>query len=288
MSSSPSKHVLMSTSPSSERGVTLSPPGESGIRKAISEEAGTTSSQGGRTSAPPGEVRKRRGLVPHLLSDAVLILGKDLLLEWRTRTRLNALIFFSFATLLMFSFALGPDTKLLEQNAGGYYWLAILFSSVLALGESFRVERENASLDGLRLAPIDARAIFLGKALGNALLLILLGVLVLPVMVALYGVTLVMGFGRLLFVLVLGSMAISWPGTVHSAIASNARARDVLLPLLLFPLVVPALLAAVKATSLVLQGDPMLQLGSWLGLLIAFNLIYWALGIALFPQVIED
>jgi heme exporter protein B len=226
--------------------------------------------------------------IARILRDAGLILGKDLLLEWRTRSRLNALIFFSFATLLMFSFALGPDTRLLEQNAGGYFWLAILFSSVLALGESFRVERENASLDGLRLAPINAMSIYLGKAFGNALLLILLGVLLLPVMVALYGVTLVMGFGRLFAVLVLGAMAISWPGTVHSAIASHARARDVLLPLLLFPLIVPALLASVKATSLVLHGDPMRQINSWFGLLIFFNLIYWGLGLALFPQVIED
>jgi heme exporter protein B len=234
------------------------------------------------------EAGQARYTAGRILSETSTVLVKDLLIEWRTRTRLNALIFFSFATLLMFSFALGPDTKLLEQNAGGYLWLAILFSSVLALGESFRVERENAALDGMRLAPIDARAIFLGKALGNALLLTVLGVLLLPVMVALYGVTLVMGFWRLLAVLVLGSMAISWPGTVHSAIASNARARDVLLPLLLFPLIVPALLAAVKATTLVLHGDPMLQLDSWFGLLAAFNVIYWALGLALFPQVIED
>ena len=101
------------------------------------------------SSRPLGEAGRNGNFVARILRDAALILGKDLLLEWRTRTRLNALIFFSFATLLMFSFALGPDTKLLEQNAGGYFWLAILFSSVLALGESFRVERENASLDFL-------------------------------------------------------------------------------------------------------------------------------------------
>ncbi len=228
------------------------------------------------------------GLLRQLLAGTAIVLTKDLLIEWRTRTRLNALMFFSFATLLLFSFALGPDTKLLERNAGGYLWLAILFSSVLALGESFRVERENASLDALRLVPTDPRAIFLGKAIGNALVLILIGLLLIPVMIALYGVTIAMSLAKLIAVLVLGCFAISWPGTVYSAIASNARARDVLLPLLLFPLVVPALLAAVKATSLVLQGDPMLQLRSWLGLLVTFNLIYWALGLALFPQVIEE
>jgi heme exporter protein B len=156
------------------------------------------------------------------------------------------------------------------------------------LGESFRVEYENACLDGLRLAPADARAIFLSKAVGNTLLLVVLGGLLVPAMVALYGVKVVLGVGDLATTLVLGCMALAAPGTVYAAIASNARARDVLLPLLLFPLIVPALLASAKATMLVLQGDPMEQLGSWFGLLGGFNLIYWGLGFVLFPRVIED
>lgn len=223
-----------------------------------------------------------------LLKTTAVLLRKDLLLEWRTRARLNALVFFALATLLLFSFALGPDTKLLEKNAGGYLWLAILFASTLALGESFRVETENACLDGLRMAPADARAIFLSKALGNTALLVGLGTLLIPVMVALFGVKLVLGWGALLLTLVLGCMALAAPGTVYAAIANNARARDVLLPLLLFPLVIPALLASAKAMTLVLQGDPMNQLNSWFGLLIGFNLIYWGLGFLLFPRVIED
>ncbi|MBN9686314.1 MULTISPECIES: heme exporter protein CcmB [unclassified Corallococcus] len=228
---------------------------------------------------------KRR---PGLLTTTLVLLRKDLLIEWRTRARLNALVFFAMATLLLFSFALGPDTKLLERNAGGYLWLAILFASVLSLGESFRVETENACLDGVRLAPADARAIFLSKALGNALLLLALAVVLVPVMVALYGVRIVTGVGDLAGILVLGSLALSAPGTVYAAISSNARARDVLLPLLLFPLVIPALLSAAKGTTLVLQGDPMQQLGSWQGLLLGFNLIYWGVGFLLFPRVIED
>ena len=231
-------------------------------------------------------MRKTRPL--GLLKTTFVLLRKDLLIEWRTRARLNALVFFAMATLLLFSFALGPDTKLLERNAGGYLWLAILFASVLCLGESFRVETENACLDGVRLAPADARAIFLSKALGNALLLLALGVALVPVMVALYGVKIITGVGDLASILVLGSLALSAPGTVYAAISSHARARDVLLPLLLFPLVIPALLSAAKGTTLVLQGDPMQQLGSWQGLLLAFNLIYWGVGFVLFPRVIED
>ncbi|MBZ4335156.1 heme exporter protein CcmB [Corallococcus interemptor] len=233
--------------------------------------------------SPPNAKRR-----PGLLTTTLVLMRKDLLIEWRTRARLNALVFFAMATLLLFSFALGPDTKLLERNAGGYLWLAILFASVLSLGESFRVETENACLDGVRLAPADARAIFLSKALGNALLLLALGVLLVPVMVALYGVRIVTGVGDLASILVLGSLALSAPGTVYAAISSNARARDVLLPLLLFPLVIPALLSAAKGTTLVLQGDPMQQLGSWQGLLLGFNLIYWGVGFVLFPRVIED
>lgn len=233
------------------------------------------------STQPP---RYRVGLVRSTLA----LLRKDLLIEWRTRARLNAIIFFALATLLMFSFALGPDTKLLEKNAGGYFWLAILFASVLALGESFRVESENACMDGLRLAPADARAIFLSKALGNTLLLTALGALLVPVMVALYGVRIVTSFTDLGLILLLGCLALSAPGTVYAAISSNARARDVLLPLLLFPLVIPALLSAAKATTLVLQGDPMHQFGSWIGLLSGFNLIYWGVGFLLFPRIIED
>jgi heme exporter protein B len=223
-----------------------------------------------------------------LFRSALVLLGKDLLIEWRTRARLNALVFFALSTLLLFSFALGPDTKLLERNAGGYLWLAILFASTLSMGESFRIEYENACLDGLRLVPADARAIFLSKAMGNTLLLVALGSLLIPVMVALYGVKVVMGVGPLMTTLVLGCMALAAPGTVYAAIASNARARDVLLPLLLFPLIVPALLASAKAMMLVLQGDPMGQIDSWFGLLGGFNLIYWGLGFALFPRVVED
>jgi heme exporter protein B len=230
--------------------------------------------------------RARR--MPGIFATTLIVLRKDLLIEWRTRARLNALIFFAVATLLMFSFALGPDTVMMRAHAAGYLWLGMLFSSVLSLGESFRIEAENLALDGIKLAPGDARAIFLGKALGNTLMLWMLGIVLLPVTIALFDVKVAMGIPKLIQVLLIGSMAISAPGTVYAAIASNARARDVLLPLLLFPILIPALLACVKASALIFEGDPMEQLGSWSRLLLSFNVVYWALGFVLFPRVIED
>ncbi|MBI3182050.1 MAG: heme exporter protein CcmB [Myxococcales bacterium] len=223
-----------------------------------------------------------------LLRAAGIILGKDLLIEWRTRARINALVFFAVATLLLFSFALGPDVDLLRQNAAGYMWLGILFASVLSLSESFRVEAENATLEGLKLVPTDPRAVFLGKACGNAVMIFALCLILLPVMVAIYDVSIAEGLPKLSLVLAIGCLAISAPGTIFAAISANARARDVLLPLLLFPMLVPALLSVVKATALVLQGDLQDSLRSWLGLLCCFSVIYWALGFAVFPKVIED
>jgi heme exporter protein B len=225
---------------------------------------------------------------PGFLGATWVLLRKDLLLEWRSRARINALVFFALATLLLFSFALGPDTALLRRNAGGYLWLALLLSSVLALGESFRVERENASMEGLRLVPVDARAVFLSKAIANAALLFALAVVLIPVLIALLDVRLVLSWGMLAALLALGCLAIAAPGTLYGAIASHARARDVLLPLLLFPILVPALVAAAKGTALAFEGDPMSQFPSWLALLGGFDLLYWGLGVLLFPRVVEE
>jgi heme exporter protein B len=215
-----------------------------------------------------------------LLQAAWLVLRKDWMIEWRTRARLTALIFFSLSTLLLFSFAMGPDTEALRRHAPGYLWLALFFASVLSLGESFRVESENQALLGLVLTPVEPRAIFLGKVFGNASLLFGLSLLLLPVSVALYDINLSKAPGSLVLVLLLGSIGISAPGIVYSAISANARARDVMLPLLLFPVLVPLLLASVNATRFTLGPDPQEQLGSWLK--------YLSVGFLIFPKVAEE
>jgi heme exporter protein B len=225
---------------------------------------------------------------PSLLSTALAVFRKDMLIEWRTRARLNALAFFAICTLLMFSFALGANTTALRQHAPGYFWLAIVFASILSLSESFRIETENLSLDGLRLAPVDPKAIFIGKAMGNTLLLWGLGLVLAPLSIAVFDLRVVMSLWVLMAIIGIGSLAISAAGTFYAAIAANARARDVLLPILLFPVLVPVLISSVKATTLIFEGDPMQQMTSWLSLLAALNVIYWALGLVLFPRIIED
>jgi len=223
----------------------------------------------------------------HFFSHVWATLAKDFHIEWKTKARLNALVFFSIVTLFMFSFAVGPHVESKAAHASAYMWLGILFASVLSLGESFRIEGENHALEGLRLAPISLQAFFLGKAIANTLLLWFLSLIVVPLTLALYNVELQGSWLALLLILLGGSAAIAAPGTFYAAIACNARSKDILLPLLMFPVLVPALVACVKATALVVEADPMQQLSSWVGLLVAFCMVYWILGALLFPYVVE-
>ncbi|MFN7130947.1 MAG: heme exporter protein CcmB [Myxococcales bacterium] len=212
---------------------------------------------------------------------------KDLLLTWRSRAQAVAVLVFGATALLLFSFAIGPDATALRQHASGFIWVALLLSSTLALGESFRLEMEQKALQGLLLLPVSPRALFYGKAIANWLQLAVLGFALVPVMVVLYdaGTTRV---PELLGIIVLGSAALAAPGTLYAAMSVQVRAQQVLLPLLLLPLVVPVLLAAVKSTSLLILGDPMGQAASWTKLLVAFNGIYWPLCGLFFGHVIEE
>lgn len=225
---------------------------------------------------------------PSLFKAIAGVIAKDLLLEWRGRARMNATLFFAILILLLFSFAMGPDFQVLDKTAPGFLWLAIFLSSVMSLSESMRLESENDALEGLRLLPLSPLALFLGKALVNGLFLLGLTCILVPVAVALYGMPIKSGLWLLFQVLFLGCMGISAPGTFYAAIAIQARAKDVLLPLLLFPVLVPVLLGAVKATSLVLHGDPMGQLFGWRVFMAGFTAVYFIICGLLFGRVVED
>ena len=217
----------------------------------------------------------------------IAALRKEFLLQWRSRAQAMAVFVFGAISLLLFSFAIGPNAAALRQHAAGFLWLALLLSSTLTLSESFHAEMENRALEGLLLLPASPRALYYGKALANTIQLLLLGIALVPVMVVLYDA----GTTRLptiLLIIILGTAGISAPGTLYSAMTAQARAKQTLLPLLLFPLIVPVLLASVKATSLAILGDPMEQGRSWLALLLAFNAIYWSLCGLLFDFVVED
>ena len=214
-------------------------------------------------------------------------LRKELLLQWRTRGQLVAVFVFGAAALLLFSFTIGPNAQALRRFSAGFLWLGLLLSSTLTLTESFHAEMENRALEGLLLLPSNPRALYYAKAVANWLQLAILGVALVPVMVVLYdaGTTRLL---TLLGVILLGTAGLSAPGTLYAAMTAQVKAKQTLLPLLLFPLIVPVLLASVKATSLVILGDAMSEVRSWIILLLAFDLIYWSMCGLLYGRVVED
>jgi heme exporter protein B len=214
-------------------------------------------------------------------------LRKELLLQWRTRGQMMAVFVFGAAALLLFSFAIGPNSQALRTFSAGFLWLGLLLSSTLTLAESFHAEMENRALEGLLLLPSDPRALYYAKAIANWLQLTILGVALVPVMVVLYDAG-TMQLLKLLLIIMLGAAGLSAPGTLYAAMTAQVKAKQTLLPLLLFPLIVPALLASVKATSLVILGDPMGETRSWITLLVAFDVIYWSMCGLLYGRVVEE
>lgn len=215
------------------------------------------------------------------------MLGKELLTEWRQRSRIAGVFWFGFAVVLMVGFSI-PSVRVLREVAGGTLWLGLLLASTRSLDQSYSVEHEHGAMEGLLLWPVEPMAIFYGKALSNALVLILVAFALLPLVVAVFGAPVRGDVPQLLAVIVLGCTGMAAPGTILGLITSQARGSSVLLPLLLFPLVVPALLAAATATVKLFEGDPMGQAPTWIVILIVFNALHWSLSGIFYGWVLED
>lgn len=222
------------------------------------------------------------------LGRVAAVAWKDLTAERRTRANANAVLFFSVLVLVLFGFALGPDANALRAAAPGVLWLTVLFSGVLAFNRSYQVELENGAFDALLLYPGDRRAIFLGKLAANLVFVLVIEAIVVPLAAVLYGLPLLQALPGLAAVVLLATTGLVTVGTFYGAMASRVRAREVLLPLLLFPIVIPLLVAAVEATAAVLAADPMGEAGAWIRLLIVFDLVFFIACVLAFEHVIEE
>lgn len=211
-----------------------------------------------------------------------LILWKDLVLELRTKEILTAMVLFALLVLVIFNFAFELQAVEAAAVAPGVLWLAFTFASMLGLNRSLVAEVDRGSIDGLRLAPLDPSLLYLAKVLGNALSLLVLQLLALPLFALLFNRPVMVV--EWLPVLVLGALGLASVGTLFAAMAVHTRAREVLLPLIMVPIIIPVLIAAVRASSLVLSGEPT---GNWPHLLLAFDALYLALGSILFEFTLE-
>jgi heme exporter protein B len=204
---------------------------------------------------------------------AVILLAKELRLEFHTREILTSTIIFALVIVVLFSFAFDPTAAESRRYGPGLLWIAFLFAGSLMLHPSFAREQSNDTLDALRMSPISGFAIVLGKMLANFVFLSLAEVVLVPVFAVLYDISLAGIVGRLILVLVLGTLGLVTTGTVFSSISAHARMRELLLPLLLLPILAPLLIAAVEATASLLADPPGLD-RTWLAFLAGFDVVF--------------
>jgi heme exporter protein B len=216
------------------------------------------------------------------------IVWKDLTSERRTRANFNAVAFLAGLILLMFGFALGPDTEALRNVTGGVLWLTVLFAGALSFNRSYEQELENGALETLLLYPGDRRSIFLGKLIANLTFVLLVEAVLVPLAAILYDIPVWGALAPLVLILFLGTFGFVALGTFYAAMASRLRAREVLLPLLLFPMLIPLLIAAVEATDAILVGDLMDLSGDWLKVLVVFDIVFFVGALFAFEHIIED
>ncbi len=224
---------------------------------------------------------------PAFARQAWAVLRKDLVIERRAKEGANALGFFAILLLFLFYLALGPDRDRIRAALAGLFWLAFLLAGVLGLGRSFALERENDCLDGLILAPGDKGGVYLGKVAGTTLVMLAMEVAFVVATGLFYNLDLWGAVPRLLVVAFFGTVGFAAVGTLFAAMTAQLRAREVLLPVLLLPLVVPVLLAAVRLTDTTLAGEPWSGALAWWQLLLGFDVIFVAAGTLTFEFVLE-
>jgi len=222
------------------------------------------------------------------LRKVTAIVWKDIIAELRTKEMFSAMFVFAVLVIVIFNFAfdLRVSGERVRQVAPGALWVAFAFSGMLGLGRAFAMEKDRGCLESLLLAPVDHSAIYFGKMLSTVLFMLVVEALMLPVFTAFFGVNL---FDlRLVLVIVLGTVGFASVGTLLSAMTAQTRSREVLLPILLLPVVAPVLIAAVKATAGILDGQTMGDIARWLQLLAAFAVLFPAAAFMTFDYVVKE
>jgi heme exporter protein B len=216
------------------------------------------------------------------------LLRKDLQIEFRTKETLASLLLLGLLTLVILSFAFDPASELRAEAAPGALWVAVIFAGVIGLNRSFLAERDNECLQGLLLCPIDRGTIYLAKTAGNFVFMMAAQLFIVPIFVFFFNLPVTAGIGGVFLSLALGVLGFAAVGTLFAAIAVRTRAREVMLPLLLLPLVVPIFIAGVKVTARLLAGKPLGDVAPWLNLMVGFDVIFLVVGWLVFEYAVEE
>jgi len=212
-------------------------------------------------------------------------LAKDIRLEWRSKDALNSMLFFSLLVVVIFSFSFDPNAEESRQIAGGLIWVAFLFATVVALNQTWARELKNQVLDAYRVSPAPPNGLFLAKALGNFIFVILLEAVMAPLFIVFYNLRALGPAWQLIPVGMLGTWALVVNGTFFAALSLRTRSREIMLPLLLFPISIPAVQAMVEATRILLAGDGSARF--WIVLLLTYDVVFTTASLALFGTILH-
>jgi heme exporter protein B len=240
----------------------------------------------GAVASPPRAASERA--VPSFVRQLRALIWKEVLVELRARETILAGAVFALLVLVIFNFAFDLRVENVAEVAPGVLWVTVTFAGVLSLGRAFARERDRRTLDGLLLAPVDRSALYLAKVVASFGSMLVVELVAVPAFIGLFNVRVELPL--LLLGLLLGTLGLAGVGTLFAAIAAHTRAREVLLPLLLFPIQVPVILATVKTTGAAIRvpGTEPPDVGQWLGLLVAFDALFLSLSIVLFEYAIEE
>ena len=220
------------------------------------------------------------------LSKAIAITWKDALSEMRTKEIVFSVLIFTFLVIVTFNFAFGASQETMRLVAPGILWVTFTFAGILSLNRSFIPEKEDGCLEGLMACPISREVIYVGKVLGSLLFLLIIEIIALPIFALLFNLPLLSAqFVTITFLATVGFVAV---GTLFSALAVNTKAREMVLPILFLPVVVPIIISAVKASGLALAGESWSGLSSWLQIIGAFDAIFLVVSFWVFAFVIEE
>ena len=257
------------------------------------EERGQPRQAERSVSAMPQEGRstqqaegKRLNSVTPFVHAMNAVIWKDLAAELRSREMVSAMLVFALIVIFIYNFALDLNPQVRASLTSGILWVTLAFAGTLGLNRSMGVEKDRGCLDGLLLAPVDRTAIFFGKAISNFVFMLVVAAIILPIYSILYNVSL-FNLG-LIGVIVLGAWGYVAVGTLLASMAVQARTRDVLLPILLFPIAIPLLVSAVKASSGFLDGSAFADFSLFVNILVAYDVVFTAVAFMVFDSVVEE
>jgi heme exporter protein B len=222
------------------------------------------------------------------LNQIKAIVMKDLVTELKTRELFSSMFIFALLVIIIFIFSVDLSIVKANEVGPGVLWVSFLFAGTMGLNRSFMLEKENGCLEGLILTPADRTAIYFGKLISNLIFLLVMEIFILPLFMIFFNVDLISFLGPLLIVIFMGTLGFCAIGTLLSSLSSNLKTREIMLRILLYPLIVPVVIAVVRMTGQILDGKSLGTMMNWVGLTLAFDIIFIGVSIITIDHILEE